>query len=95
MKLVLGWIIDTEAMTIGLPQHRINRLESILNAFPWSQQQTSVKRWHETLGELRSMSLALPGVQNIFSSMQSALSTQSKNRIALNKGIHDAIDDFR
>ena len=41
------------------------------------------------------MSLALPGARNIFSSMQSALSTQSKNRIALNKGVHDALDDFR
>jgi hypothetical protein len=37
MKLVLGWIIDTEAMMIGLPKHHINRLESILNAFPRSQ----------------------------------------------------------
>ncbi len=41
------------------------------------------------------MLLALPGAQNIFSSMQSVLSTQSKNRIALNKGVHDALDDFR
>jgi hypothetical protein len=40
------------------------------------------------------MSLALHGARNIFSSMQSALSTQSKNRIALNKGAHDALDDF-
>jgi hypothetical protein len=95
MKLVLGWIIDMEAMTIGLPQHRIDHLESILSAFPRSQQRTSVKRWHETLGELRSMSLALPGARNIFSSMQSALSTQSKNRITLNKGVHDALDNFR
>ncbi len=61
MKLVLSWIIDTEAMMIGLPKHRIDRLESILNAFPRSQQQTSVKRWHKTLGELQSMLLALPG----------------------------------
>jgi hypothetical protein len=37
MKLVLVWIIDTEAMTIGLPKHHIDRLESILNAFPQSQ----------------------------------------------------------
>jgi hypothetical protein len=95
MKLVLGWIINTFAMTICLPQHRIDRLETILNAFPSSQQRTSAKRWHETLGKLRSMSLALPGARNIFSAMQTALSTQSKNRIALRKGVHDARVDFR
>jgi len=41
------------------------------------------------------MALALPGARNIFSSMQNALSTQSKHRIALGKGVHDALDDFR
>ncbi len=40
------------------------------------------------------MSLALPGARNIFSAMQTTLSTQSKNRIALSKGVHDALDNF-
>jgi hypothetical protein len=95
MKLVLGWIIDTVAMTICLPQHRIDQLEAIHNAFPPSQRRTSAKRWHKTLGKLWSMSLALPGARNIFSAMQTTLSTQSKNRIALSKGVHNALDDFR
>ncbi len=40
------------------------------------------------------MALALLGSQNIFSSMQSAISTQSKGCIALAKGVHDDLDDF-
>ncbi|KAL3823259.1 LOW QUALITY PROTEIN: hypothetical protein ACHAXA_011104, partial [Cyclostephanos tholiformis] len=94
MKLVLGWIIDTINMTISLPQHRVDRLAEILHSFPVTQQRTSVKRWHETLGELRSMALALSGARNVFSAMQNALSTQSKGRVALRKCVHDALDDF-
>jgi hypothetical protein len=52
MKQVLGWVINTVTMTICLPQHCINRLEAILNAFLPSQQHTGVKCWHEMLGEL-------------------------------------------
>jgi hypothetical protein len=84
MKLVLGWIIDTINMTISL----------ILDSFPVTQQRTSIKRWHEALGELRSMALALPGARNVFSAMQNALSTQSQGRVALRKGVHDALNDF-
>ena len=94
MKLVLGWIVDTINMTITLPPHRTARLQEILNSFPSSQRRTSLKRWHAALGELRSMALALPGSRNIFSAMQHAVSTQSKGRIALAKGVHDALDDF-
>ncbi len=95
MKLVLGWIINTVAMTTTLPPHCVACLVEILNAFPATQWQTSMKRQHEMLGELRSMYLALPGSCNIFSSMQNAISSQSKGRIALGKGFHDALDDFR
>ncbi|KAL3809642.1 hypothetical protein ACHAXA_003728, partial [Cyclostephanos tholiformis] len=96
IKQVLGWIIDTVDMTISLPPHRAARLLEVLNSFPPTQKRTSPNRWHAALGELRSMALALPGARNIFSSMQHALTTaQSKNRIALGKGVHDALNDFR
>jgi hypothetical protein len=94
MKLVLGWIINTVAMTITLPPHQVTRLTEILNAFLATQRQTSMKRWHKTLRELRSMSLALPGSCNTFSSMQNAMSSQSKGCIALGKGVHNALNDF-
>ena len=95
VKLVLGWIIDTLNMTIQLPQHRIDRLWEILNSIPQHQKRTSVKKWHQILGELRSMSIALPGSRNMFGRLQNALSLQSKSRVTLNKGVHQALDDFR
>lgn len=95
IKLVLGWIIDTVNMTIHLPPHRVDRLAEILDSIPPHQRRTSVKKWHKVLGELRSMSLALPGSRHIFSTMQNALSQKTGARVALNKGVHHALDDFR
>ena len=95
IKLVLGWIIDTENLTIRLPPHRIDRLAELLESIPRSQHRTSIKKWHQVLGELRSMAIALPGSRNIFSTMQNALATKTGSRVALHKGVHDALDDFR
>jgi len=95
VKQILGWVIDTVSMTIHLPPHRLERLGEILASIPATQKRTSVKKWHKVLGELRSMSLALPGARNLFSHMQHALSSKLKGRVALTKGVHDALDDFR
>ena len=95
IKLVLGWIVDTVNMTIQLPPHRVERLWEILDSIPRRQKRTSVKKWHKVLGELRSMSIALPGSRNMFGRLQNALSLQSKSRVTLTKGVHQALDDFR
>lgn len=95
IKQILGWIINTAAMTISLPPHRVERLAEILASIPTTQKRCSVKKWHKVLGELRSMSLALPGSRHLFSQMQNALSTGTKTRIALKRGVHQALDDFR
>jgi hypothetical protein len=95
IKLVLGWIIDTVSMTIHLPPHRVERLAEILASIPITQKRTSVKKWHKVLGELRSMALALPGARNLFSQMQHALTNKVKGRVNLNKGVHQALEDFR
>ena len=36
-----------------------------------------------------------PRRRNIFSTMQNALATKTNSRVALHKGVHDALDDFR
>ena len=94
-KQILGWTINTIAMTISLPPHRVQRLHDLLTSIPPQQKRTSVKKWHKLLGELRSMSLALPGSRNLFSAMQLALSLKTKSRINLSKGVHSALQDFR
>ena len=95
VKTVLGWIINTSSMTIELPEHRAERLAEILASIPTSQKRIAVRKWHKILGELRSMSLALPGARNMFSQMQLALSDVKKTRVALTKGVHQALNDFR
>ncbi len=82
-------------MTIHLPQRRLNHLAAILNDIPHSQKRLSKKKWFKILGELRSMSLAIPGARGLFSQLQSALQLEKKGRIALRKGVHAALDDFR
>jgi hypothetical protein len=95
VKLILGWIVDTANMTIQLPPHRVERLWEILNSIPRRQKRTSVKKWHKVLGELRSMAIALPGSRSMFGRLQNALCLDGTSRIALNKGVHQALDDFR
>ena len=94
VKLVLGWILDTDNLTVCLPPHRIQRLAEILASIPRSQHRTSLKKWYSILGQLRLMAVALPGSRNVFSTMQNALAHKTGGRVALHKGVHDALDDF-
>jgi hypothetical protein len=43
---------------------------------------------------LRSMSLALPGSRNIFSTMQNVLALKTGGCMALDNGVHHALEDF-
>ena len=95
IKLALGWVINTTTATIHLPTHRLERLADILNSIPRDQKRISLKKWHRVLGELRSMSIALPGSRHLFSHLQHALTHRTGTRISLKKGVHQALIDFR
>ena len=95
VKEVLGWVIDTVNMTLHLPARRVERLGEILSSIPPTQKRTSVKKWHKVLGELRSMSLAMPGARHLFSHMQRALASKLGGRISLTRDVHQALEDFR
>ena len=95
-KTVLGWVIDSVAMTLTLPPRRLLRLAELLADIPSTQRRLSLDRWHRLLGELRSMSLALPGARGLFSHLQSALRSRLRHtRLRLTPGFHHALDDFR
>jgi hypothetical protein len=94
-KKILGWILDTLKMTIALPESRAQRLKELLDDIPRTQQRLSEEKWHTVLGELRSMTLALPGARGLFSLLQEAFRHKHKHRIRLSAGVHDALDDFR
>ena len=82
-------------MIIYLSLRLQQRLAEIILSIPHSQKQVSAKTFHKVLGELQSMSIALPGSQNLFSLIQIDLYKNSRSRIALHKGVHDALDKFR
>ena len=93
-QVLLGWIVDTINMTITLPPHRVERLHEILSATPRSQRRISVDKWHRVLGELRSMTLALPGARGLFSQMKEALRHVKGKWVTLSKGVHEDLVGF-
>jgi hypothetical protein len=94
-KEVLGWVLDCTQMTIELPSRRLLRLWEILDSVSLSQKRTSKKKWQQILGELRSMTIAIPGLKGMFSLLQHALSQLQGDRVRLNQGVHDTLEDLR
>jgi hypothetical protein len=80
-KLVLGWLIDTVRKTIQLPPHRVERLQVILQDLPRALKRVATRKWQQVLGELRSMSLGIPGARGLLSTLQHALRFPEARRI--------------
>ena len=78
VKLVLGWVIDTVAMTIRLPEQRQIWLGIILASLPPTRKRIGLTKYHKTLCELRSISLAFSSARNMFSAMYDALTNRRK-----------------
>jgi hypothetical protein len=96
-KVILGWIIDTIQLTLELPSHRIGRLLELLDSMVSSQRRVSTKKWQKLLGELRSMVLAVPGAQGLFSVLQLVLKVRLEEgtRLHLTDSVHAVLRDFR
>ena len=93
-KRILGWDIDSEALTLHLPPHRHARLREILSWLLPPHKRLAVSKWHQVLGELRSMSPALPGSRGLFSFLQAALQHTERNRVRVTRQINDLARDF-
>jgi hypothetical protein len=95
-KFVLGWMLDTCAMTIQLPPHRVTRLFELLDSFTQKQLRTTANKWQKLLGELRSMMLGIPGGKGLFSVLQEALRTKCDHgsRVTLSSAVQKILADF-
>jgi hypothetical protein len=93
-KTLLGWDIDTASMTLSLPPHRQQRLADLLVNIA-GRRRVSRRKWQQLLGELRSMSLALPGAKFQFSLLQHALTQHPHTRIRLTSLLQAAITDWK
>lgn len=85
-KTILGWDLNTITETLHLPPHRLARLYELLDSFPPTRRRAPIHEWHQLLGELRSMSAALPGARGLFSTLQDALRRGDKHRVRLIEG---------
>ena len=94
-KRILGWDFDTRAGTMRLPPHRLERLYDLLRHLDPPRKRASVTFWHKLLGELRSMSPALPGSRGLFSILQHALQASTQNRVRITQGVRDMAADFK
>ena len=94
-KRILGWDLDTVAETIHLPPHRLERLYELLESISPPHKRVSVKRWNQLVGELRSMSPALPGARGLFSILQDSLKRADRNRVRVTRYVWDMASDFR
>ena len=87
-KTVLGWEFDTKQETISLPSRRLQRLHDILADLPRTKRRIATKKWHKIIGELRSMSLAVPGLRGHFSLLQEAFRHETRQQIRLSPALH-------
>jgi len=93
---ILGWDIDTVAMTLALPSHCTKCLNTLLTSIPCSCKHISTTGWHQIVGELCSMVLAIQDSHSLFSTLQSALwDHDGKHHIWLGPATHNFLDDFQ
>ena len=92
-KVVLGWIIDTVKQTLELPPHRVARLQTIFDSLR-GKTRISESTWHKVLGELRSMSIGIPGSRGLFSLLQEGLRHTDRHRIRITPEMRDQLSDF-
>ena len=89
-KQVLGWDINTEELTIHLPEHRLKRLDTLLSPLRY-QTRVSRRKWQVLLGELRSMVPVIHSSKYYFSILQHAMSDQQSPRIRISNLIHSVL----
>ena len=73
-----------DSMQFGKALDAFWTLHTMLNTIPRSQKRTPVRKWHQVIGELQSMAIALPGARGLFSLLQEALRSKKDGRIRLN-----------
>jgi hypothetical protein len=94
-KVLLGWMVDSTALTIELTPSKAQRLDELLE-LPSDKRYISLKTWQQIIGQLRHFSYVIPGGKYLFSPLQEAMrKLDTRGRVSLNRAVHDALADFR
>jgi len=92
-KTLLGWEIDTQAMTIRLPLHRQQRLYALLTT-TIQQRSSSRRQWQKLLGELHSMTLAIHSAKYLLSILHHVLLGAQQHRFCITTLVKHALRDW-
>ena len=92
-KVVLGWIIDTLRQTLELPPHRRLTLETLFQELK-DRRRISRKQYERYLGQLRFVSVAIPGSAGLFGALQLALNKCAGPRLRISTSLRHHLDTF-
>jgi len=90
---ILGWLLDTLACTISLPEGVFDKVLFHLRVILRSQNRTSVRKQDNLLGGLRHISPVIPSGMGYFSHLQAALQKRGQ-QVALKESVHDKLEDW-
>ena len=94
MKEVLGWILDTEAGTVTLPERKLEELLTLVN-IPPTQRRMGRKDLESLVGKLCSMHLTVPGAVAHLFHVQRALNQGGVDRAWLSTDFHRKLADWK
>ena len=98
LKTVLGWDLDTISHLIRLPPRRQEKvaaaLSSAVAAIPRKAHSTSMHKWRNLLGLLRSITPAISGSRGMFTRVQYDLKIPTRRHVQLSADVHDEMEIF-
>ena len=90
VKKVLGWILDTEAGTVTLPERNPEELFTLVN-IPPPQSRMGRKDMERLVGKLRCIHLAVPGAVAHLFHVQRALNQGGVDQAWLSPDFHGSL----
>ena len=93
-KEVLGWILDTYAGTVTLPERKIEELLTLVD-IPATQRRMGQKDLERLVGKPCSMHLAVPGAVAHLFHIQRALNQGGLDRAWLSPAFHRELSDWK
>ena len=87
VKEVLGWIIDTEAGAVNLPERKLEEILTLAD-IPATQRRMGRKELERLFGKFRSMNLAVPGAVAHLFHIQRALNQGGVDQVWISPPFH-------
>ena len=94
VKEFLGWILDTEAGTVNLPENNLKELLTLVD-IPENHCMMGRKDLERLVGKIRSMHFALPGAVVHLFQIQRAMNKEGVEWAWLSLAFHHKLTDWK